>query len=441
MLLRIEEAIKDLMSAIQMSRLYPDWHPQFKKGIEKSYLSLNQALSQQEEIVIGIIGEEFAFGNEIFFNLSKRSKPMIQYLKGKGIERIVFYRGLKEEELSGFVSFLAAFKDEIKPDLQKEFTARNIKNIAAGKIKAGGALSEDITKAVDYFSLYDDSLKKFTKSIDSVINAEELDHVSFQLSVQSVMDNLLGKYQELLNFAAVQRYDVKTFSHILNVSILSMYFSGRLGFNKEAVREIGSAALFHDIGKIYISRKIIRKSGKLTEQEFDKIKNHVILGAELMLEYVDSLGMLPVVVAYEHHLKYDRSGYPKPAFPCKMHVASLIVSICDVYDALSSRRSYKADYPPQVIYEIMLKDKGKAFEPVLLDKFFSLIGVWPIGSKVILNDGRVVLVKEENEDDIFSPRVEVKDSGEILDLKALKNTLKIERYINPYTESEKKGQN
>jgi putative nucleotidyltransferase with HDIG domain len=360
---------------------------------------------------------------------------MIHYLKQKGIERIVFYRGLKEEELSAFVSFLAAFKDEIKPDLQKELPERGIKNIVAGKIKAGGVLSEDITKAVDYFSLYDDSLKEFTKSIESIINAEELDHIAFQLSVQNIMDNLLGRYQELLNFAAVQRYDVKTFSHILNVSILSMYFSARLGFNKETVREIGSAALFHDIGKIYISRKIIRKAGKLTEQEFDKIKNHVILGAELMLEYIDNLGMLPVVVAYEHHLKYDRSGYPKPAFPCKMHIASLIVSICDVYDALSSRRSYKADYPPQAIYEVMLKDKGKAFEPVLLDRFFSLMGVWPIGSKVILSDGRVALVKEENEDDIFFPKVEVDGSGEVLDLKALKNTLKIERYINPYTDS------
>ena len=434
MLQQIEEALKDFMSAIQVSRLYSDWHPEFNKGIEKSFLSLDKVLSEKQEIVIGIVGEEIAFENEIFFNLSKTSKSIIQYLKERGIERIGFCRGLEEDELAKFVSFLAVSKDEIRVDPQNELQALGVKNIVAGKIKAGGVSGENITKTVDYFSLYDESLKKVTQSIDNVINGEELDHISFHLTVQDVMDNLLGKYQELLNFAAVQRYDVKTFSHILNVSILSMYFSSRLGFSKDAVRAIGVAALFHDIGKIYISRKIIRKPGALTEQEFDKIKNHVILGAELMLEYVDNLGMLPVVVSYEHHLKYDRSGYPKSTFPCKPHIASLIVSICDVYDALSARRSYKADYPPQVIYEIMMKDRGKAFEPFLLDKFFRLIGVWPIGSKVVLSDGRVGLVKEENEDDILSPKVEIEENKEIVDLKLLKDTLKIERYINPHVQ-------
>jgi len=434
MLQLIEEAIKEFMAAIQVSRLYSDWHPQFNKGIEKSFLSLSRALNEKQEIIIGIVGEEIAFENEIFFSLSKTSKPIMQYLKERGIERIGFYRGLEKDELAKFVSFLAASKDEVRPDLQNELQGLGVKNIVAGKIKSGGAAGENVTKAMDYFSLYDDSLKKVTQSVDNVINAEDLDHISFHLTVQNVMDNLLGKYQEMLNFAAVQRYDVKTFSHILNVSILSMYFSSRLGFGKEAIREIGVAALFHDIGKIYISRKIIRKPGKLTEMEFDKIKNHVILGSELMLEYVDNLGMLPVVVTYEHHLKYDQSGYPKSAFSCKPHIASLIVSICDVYDALSARRSYKSDYPPQFIYEIMMKDKGKAFEPFLLDKFFRLIGVWPIGSKVVLSDGRVALVKEENEDDILSPKVEIEGNKEVLDLKLLKDTLKIERYINPHVQ-------
>ena len=435
MLQQIEEALKDFMSAIQVSRLYSDWHPEFNKGIEKSFLSLDKVLSEKQEIVIGIVGEEIAFENEIFFNLSKTSKSIIQYLKERGIERIGFCRGLEEDELAKFVSFLAVSKDEIRVDPQNELQALGVKNIVAGKIKAGGVSGENITKTVDYFSLYDESLKKVTQSIDNVINGEELDHISFHLTVQDVMDNLLGKYQELLNFAAVQRYDVKTFSHILNVSILSMYFSSRLGFSKDAVRAIGVAALFHDIGKIYISRKIIRKPVKLTELEFDKIKNHVILGSELMLEYVDNLGMLPVVVSYEHHLKYDQSGgYPKSTFSCKPHIASLIVTICDVYDALSARRSYKADYSPQVIYEIMMKDRGKAFEPFLLDKFFRLIGVWPIGTKVVLSDGRVALVKEENEDDILLPKVEIEDNKEILDLKLLKDALKIEQYINPYTQ-------
>jgi len=201
--------------------------------------------------------------------------------------------------------------------------------------------------------------------------------------------------------------------------------------------DIGAAALFHDIGKIYISRKIIQKPGLLTEEEFAKIKSHVIVGAEIMLKYADTLGILPVVVCFEHHLKYDLSGYPKLSFPQKPHIASLIVSICDVYDALSQKRGYKNDYSPEMIYEIMMREKGMTFEPQLLDKFFKIIGVWSIGTIVALSDGRIAVVKEENEDDIFSPKVEVispQDKKEIIDLKAVKDKIKIERFLSPFKE-------
>jgi HD-GYP domain-containing protein (c-di-GMP phosphodiesterase class II) len=144
------------------------------------------------------------------------------------------------------------------------------------------------------------------------------------------------------------------------------------------------------------------------------------------------------VVAFEHHRRYDTSGYPKVTFPIKPHVASLMVSICDVYDALSQRRSYKSDYPPNEIYEFMLKEKGKLFEPTLVDHFFKIMGVWPIGTIVALSDGRIAVVKEEHEDDIFSPAVEIlqpQEKGMSIDLKQTKQTLSIARALNPYTEA------
>ena len=144
-----------------------------------------------------------------------------------------------------------------------------------------------------------------------------------------------------------------------------------------------------------------------------------------------------MIICFEHHLKYDLTGYPKVAFGRKPHVASLIVQICDVYDALSQRRGYKSDYPPKMIYEIMIKEKGGTFEPRLLDKFFKIIGVWPVGTIVALNDGRIAVVREENEEDIFSPKVVVivpLDKKEKIDLKAAGARLKIERSLNPLNE-------
>jgi HD-GYP domain-containing protein (c-di-GMP phosphodiesterase class II) len=145
---------------------------------------------------------------------------------------------------------------------------------------------------------------------------------------------------------------------------------------------------------------------------------------------------LPVLVAFEHHMRYDLKGYPKVDVPYTLHVASRIVAICDVYDALAQRRSYKTDYPPEVIYKIMMKERGSAFDPELLDDFFRIIGVWPVGSLVSLTDGRIAVVRQENEAEIFRPKVEAvhpREKREMIDLNTRKD-MGIERSLNPFSE-------
>ena len=436
MLDKIENSFRDLICALQVARLYPDWHPEFKKSIDKAYVSLADVLTQKENLVIGIVGEELAYEKEIFFGLSKTARQMILYLKDRGIERIEFLRGLEAGELSKFISFLIMPKDEIRHAPEEELPLLGVRNIIAGKIKAGPLdMKEKGERLVNYLNLYEDSLNKINNSVEAVLNGEAVDRLALRMTVTNVMENLLGRYQEFLNFASVKRYDLKTFSHIINVSLLSMYFSLKLGFTKEEVLDIGTAALFHDIGKLYISRRILTKPTRLTDEEFARVKSHVTLGAQIILKYTDSLGYLPVVVCFEHHLRYNLSGYPRLSFPCPPHIASLIVCICDVYDALSQRRGYKSDYPPQMIYELMNREKGTSFEPELLDKFFRIVGVWPVGTVVRLSDERVAVVRQENEDDIFSPKVEViapAKEKEMLDLRKQKDKLKIETFLSPF---------
>lgn len=435
---KIEDSFRDLISALQTARLYPDWHPEFKKSIDRAYAALRDVLRERQNLVIGIVGEELAFEKEIFFDLSKASRQFILYLKERGIERIEFTQGLENEELSKFITFLTTPKEELRHEPEEALPLLGIKNIIAGKIKvSSSALNDKVEKAIDYLSLYENSLDKFTDSLEKVLNEQEIDHLSLRLNVSNVMESLLGRYQEFLNFATMKRYDLRTFFHVINVSILSMYFSSKMGLAKEEILDIGTAALFHDIGKLYISRKILQKPAQLTAEEFSEIKSHVIIGSEILLKYVDTLGELPVVICFEHHLRYDLSGYPKVSFYKKPHIASLIVSICDIYDALSQRRGYKNDYPPKMIYDLMMKAKGTTFEPHLLDRFFKIIGVWPVGTIVALSDGRIAVVRQENEDDIFSPRVEViapEDKREAIDLKMAEGRNKIERSLNPLNE-------
>lgn len=439
MLEKIENSLKDLMSSLQLAKIYPAEHPQFKESIDKARADLEDILRDKEELVIGIIGDELAFEKDIFFDLSKKIHSAIVYLKERGIERIVFKRGLKKEELVKFINFLITPKDEIKRDAQEYMNLAGVRNIVVGKIKAQSAAParNEIEKSVTYLKHYEDSLDKVSGHIETLLSGENFDYLDLRFTVVNVMENLIGRYQEFLKLATFKKRDVGTFIHILNVSVLSMYLAHKMGFSKDDVLDIGVAALFHDIGKIYISRSIIRKTDKLTDDEFTAIKNHAALGAEILLKYVDSLGILPVVIAYEHHLRYDMKGYPKLTFPKEPNIVSLLVSVCDVYDALTQRRSYKRDYPPDMVYNIMIKERKTIFEPQVLDKFFNVIGVWPVGTVVALNDERIAIVREENEGDIFCPKVEVisqDEKKEIIDLKAVKDKIAIARALNPFGE-------
>jgi len=438
---KIESSFKEFMTAYQAARLYGAGHALAKKAVEKAYLSLQDVLAERGELVIGIIGEELAFDKEIFFDLSNFLKPFIIELKNRGIERIAFSRALNSEELNKFVEFLVIPKEELKGDPANYLSLSGVKNISISKVKVSEADSERPTSNVEIppglQGMYDVSLNNVSADLTKIMNMEVIEAFTLKLAISNIVNNLGVYYKQMFKLAAVKRYDVGTFTHLLNVSILSMHFSSRLGFNKDVVMDIGLSALFHDIGKLYISRKTIRKPGQLTAQEFAQMESHTVLGAKLLLQYVDAIGVMPVVICYEHHMKHDLSGYPKQTYKNKQHLASAIVSICDVYDALSQRRSYKSDYPPNMIYDIMMRGSGTGFDPDLLNVFFKTIGVWPIGSIVALSDQRIAIVTEENEDSIFLPVVKIvspKPEGEIINLKESKDGLKIDHYLSPWAE-------
>ncbi|HTZ11510.1 MAG TPA: HD domain-containing phosphohydrolase [Candidatus Margulisiibacteriota bacterium] len=442
----IEASFKEILASLQTAKLYGTDHPLFKKSCEKAFSSLKVVLRENNELVIGIVGEELAFEKEIFIELSRAIKPSILYLKERGIERISFASSVSAEEFEKFVVFLSARKEELKKGPQEYLISLGVRNITVGKLKgqassatppAGDASREEKGAEVSSSSIYESSLDNFSKSLSGILDAQVIDSLTFKFAINNVMEHLIKQHQEFLRLTTIKRYDPSTFVHLLNVSILAMHFASKMGFERNVILDIGVAALFHDIGKLYISRNILRKKDRLTDEEFGRITSHTVMGAQILLKYVDALGILPVVVAFEHHLKYNLLGYPKLSFGQKPNIASSMVSICDVYDALSERRGYKADYPPDVIYDIMMKEKGTSFDPQLVDKFFEFVGVWPIGSVVALSDGRVAVVADENSDDIFSPKVEVihpEDKKEVINLKDTKGTLKVERYLNPWKE-------
>jgi HD-GYP domain-containing protein (c-di-GMP phosphodiesterase class II) len=440
MLNRIKVTLIHLLSAIQTGKIYSPDHPKYHEFIEQAQNSLQDVLKEKKELVIGIVEDELAWEDEIFFDLSQKLKSLVFYLQERGIERIYFNQSLSIGELEKFIKFLITPKADLPKDTHEYLSAQGIKNIRAGKIRAlANEQKEKAKTSTETIKQYENSLRTISQSFDKLLNEEDIDYLDLRFNILNVMEKFMGRHQELLNLISIKKKDMVTFVHLLNVSILSMYISSKLGFSKDDVLDIGIAALFHDIGKISISLGILKKKSKLAEDEFLKIQDHTVLGTKILTRHIDMLGILPVVVSFEHHMRYDRKGYPKVDFPHEPHLASYIVSLCDVYDALTQRRTYKKDYPPLEIYNLMMNEKGKLFEPKLLAKFFKIMGVWPIGTIVSLSNRSIAIVREANERDVFRPVVEVispKNRKGTIDL--LKNKdISIKKSLNPFAEGKK----
>lgn len=427
------------MNALQAAKLYADDHPKFQEFVQRLHALLQEILKETNELIMGVVSGELAWEDEIFFSLSQRMQPLVDFLEEGRIERVVFQNGLRFEELQKFILFLARTKGLDKVDEREYFSLHGIQNIRAGRLRALAKVEGEAEEAEELRMKYSSSVQSVSHALNMALDEEEIDYLDLRFNILSIMEDFVGRHQELLNMVTVKERDLVTFVHLLNVSLLSMFFASKIGFARDDVLDLGIAALYHDIGKLYISHRILQKKAKLVEAELRLIRNHPLLGVKILDNYKDTLGILPLVVAFEHHLRYDLSGYPKMTYPQKPHIASMIVSICDVYDALALKRSYKKDYPPDKIYEVMMLEKGKMFEPHLLDKFFQFLGVYPVGTVVSLTDERIGIVQQVNEQDIFGPVVKVvqpENGGEIVDLIKNRN-VRIADALNPHTKGKK----
>jgi len=189
------------------------------------------------------------------------------------------------------------------------------------------------------------------------------------------------------------------------------------------LREFGFAALMHDIGKVHTPQEVLNKPDKLTKEEFDVMQRHVVDGAHILRRTPEMPALAPVV-AFEHHLRQDLSGYPAGIGQRNLNLCTQIVSIADVYDALRSNRVYREGLPSDRIKSIMGKKDDPAFNQKLLRRFINLIGLFPIGTLVRLNTDAIGVVTHEHPNDPFRPQVKiVRDrDGQTLEEPSLVNT-------------------
>ena len=217
--------------------------------------------------------------------------------------------------------------------------------------------------------------------------------------VQGIVDQILNEETSLIGLTTIRDYDEYTFTHSVNVCIFSVALGKRLGLSKLQLYDLGMAALFHDIGKSRVPQSILNKSGGLTDDEWRLIASHPWLGV-LALFQVRGAQELPyraMIVAHEHHMKRDLTGYPRPIRERQISMFSKIVAIADGFDAATSRRAYQTVpfTPAQVMLE-MRDNPRRGMDPVIVKAFINLTGIYPVGTLVILDTFELAIVHAVN---------------------------------------------
>jgi HD-GYP domain-containing protein (c-di-GMP phosphodiesterase class II) len=179
-----------------------------------------------------------------------------------------------------------------------------------------------------------------------------------------------------------------------------------LGVEGTLLREFGMAALMHDIGKVKTPVEILNKPDKLNDEEFAIMKRHTIDGAEILRGTADMPPLAPVV-AFEHHLRIDGTGYPEGVSRPSLNLATMLCGIADVYDAMRSQRKYQQAFPSERILTVLQRNDGSQFDQHLVRRFVQLLGIYPVGNVVKLNTGEVAVVLRVHAPDPYRPKVRV----------------------------------
>jgi HD-GYP domain-containing protein (c-di-GMP phosphodiesterase class II) len=246
---------------------------------------------------------------------------------------------------------------------------------------------------------YTESVSATRELIESIRMGGSPNIKKIKRVVQGIVDQILNEETSLIGLTTIRDYDEYTFTHSVNVCIFSVALGKRLGLSKLQLYDLGMAALFHDIGKSRVPQSILTKTTGLTNDEWPLIAAHPWLGV-LALFQVRGAQELPyraMIVAHEHHMKRDLTGYPRPIRARQLSVFSKIVAIADAFDAATTRRSYQSvPFTPAEVMSELRDNPKRGMDPVIVKAFINLTGVYPVGTLVVLDTFELGIVHAAN---------------------------------------------
>jgi putative nucleotidyltransferase with HDIG domain len=357
--------------------------------------------------MIGIVGHELIVADTPMPKATASMGELIRRLEDQHIERITFDRGVTADEILAFMLAVSAMTGKGGGDQPLTFPHIRLGRITAEERRDDGVASD----MAAIRRLYANSVSVAEGIWDTAATEGQPDLPAALQAVDGLADAVAQNRTAVVALTAMRSYDNYTFTHMVNVAILTMGQARTLGIEGKLLREFGLSALMHDIGKVRTPKEILNKPDKLTDEEFNIMRRHTVDGAEI-LRQTPEMPVLAPVVAFEHHLRLDGTGYPLGVRRGALNLGTMLCSISDVYDAMRSQRGYQEAFPTDRILAVLKRNDGQQFDQYLVRRFVQLLGIYPPGNLVRLSTGEIAVVVQVHAPDPYRPRVRVvSDAG------------------------------
>jgi HD-GYP domain-containing protein (c-di-GMP phosphodiesterase class II) len=392
------QLIVSIYGAMRVIRLYPPENEAVKNALTDLVGAAKSLMDEDHEIELRTSGE-FIFVNSTRLRLDLDNyasfSHLLSVLRKCGVGTVRMTTPAAQREwlvlLSQLMALSQSGEDVTVHDVTEKLESAGVNQFELGPPPVTDDDSDFMKRAREAAKrTYSHSVAVTREVMGSVRMGQAPNIKKIKRVVQTIVDQILNEETSLVGLTTIRDYDEYTFTHSVNVCIFSVALGRRLGLTKMQMYDLGLAALFHDIGKSRVPLGVLNKTDGLTDDDWRWLAAHPWLGV-LALFQLRGLQEVPygaMIVAYEHHMKADLTGYPRSVRSRQMDVFSKIVAVADGFDAATSRRAYQTvPLSPAAVLAGMRDNPRRGFDQVIVKGLINLVGIYPVGTWVVLVEG------------------------------------------------------
>lgn len=376
---KLLQFIRNLAAAVSTATLYPLDHRQVRHLVQTAFGDYQAVTQSLGEVALLRVDDQLVVDGQPL-----RGGPYVvrlaQMLKYRGIGHLRLTGQMVEEELLDLVGGLAGKGAEGKvrssPGVRlgraELSSAAPLLRAAKSPAEEGGGTEAGAFCLTQAPELPPEQAQRLLELYETARRHRQLQVVGINEIVSTFIDALAGAGEPLLVLAPLRDMDEYTFTHSINVCVLNLAQATSLGIDGPLLHDIGVAALLHDVGKLFIPKEVLTKPEALNEQEWELVRSHPMQGARFLLD-TPGVPRMAVVTAFEHHMRFDRRGYPVVKGDWPLHLCSQMTTISDLFDSMQSRHPYREPMPLEAVSDTIRFEVGTQLHPLLAENFLALI--------------------------------------------------------------------